>query len=260
MSRWPCRDEAPHLKGSEKGQGRGRGTSCTRHAGSASGRILRHVVGHLPAPALDVPVPHQLPDIEHFAARLIHRLSTKILLDVPIRGSALRSWWNSWWKSRRPFLTLRYCGLWSSTSTFQFLVVEAPFLVFMVFSQDTSLPSRKRISERIVEHFVDPVSSPGEGVFRTFPQIRQSSALQLMDGGGSAGGHTTSTQTHSRHWQPPPGVKVVWNGERNEEGLVWYWHSTRVSTFDLPPLPPGRGAVPPAQGCILILGGRLTFL
>ena len=40
-------------------------------------------------------------------------------------------------------------------------------------------------------------------------------------------------------WQPPPGVKVVWNGERNEEGGVYYWHrETRVSTFDLPPLPP----------------------
>ena len=38
----------------------------------------------------------------------------------------------------------------------------------------------------------------------------------------------------------PPGVKVVWVGERNEEGGVWYWHrDTRVSTIDLPPLPPG---------------------
>ena len=40
--------------------------------------------------------------------------------------------------------------------------------------------------------------------------------------------------------KPPPGVKVVWVGERNEEGGVWYWHrDTRVSTFILPPLPPG---------------------
>ena len=43
-------------------------------------------------------------------------------------------------------------------------------------------------------------------------------------------------RTRASAWQPPPGVKVVWNGERNEEGLVWYWHrETRVSTFDLPP-------------------------
>ena len=47
-------------------------------------------------------------------------------------------------------------------------------------------------------------------------------------------------RTRASAWKPPPGVKVVWIGERNEEGLIWYWHrDTRVSTFDLPPLPPG---------------------
>ena len=51
------------------------------------------------------------------------------------RPCALRSWWNSWWKYRRPYLTLRYSGLWSSTWTFQFLVVEDQVLVFMVFSK-----------------------------------------------------------------------------------------------------------------------------
>ena len=41
-------------------------------------------------------------------------------------------------------------------------------------------------------------------------------------------------------WQAPAGVDVVWYGERVEEGGIWYWHrDTRVSTFDLPPLPPG---------------------
>ena len=46
--------------------------------------------------------------------------------------------------------------------------------------------------------------------------------------------------TNATVWQPPPGVKVVWVGERTEEGEVWYWHrGTRVSTYDLPPLPPG---------------------
>ena len=53
------------------------------------------------------------------------------------RPCALRSWWNSWWKYRRPCLTLRYSGLWNSTSTFQFLVVEDQVLVFKVFSQDS---------------------------------------------------------------------------------------------------------------------------
>ena len=87
--------------------------------------------------------------------------------------------------------------------------------------RSTASPSRKRTSERIVEQIVDPVSrgglhgsssshspagdeeradEPGKGFFRTFPQIKKSakvaphsrsetaSALQLMDGGGSAGG------------------------------------------------------------------------
>ena len=57
-------------------------------------------------------------------------------------GVATRSWWNSWWKFRRPCLTLRYSGLWSSTSTFQFLVVEDQALVFKVFFQDSVLQRR----------------------------------------------------------------------------------------------------------------------
>ena len=47
-------------------------------------------------------------------------------------------------------------------------------------------------------------------------------------------------RTHSTSSNPPPGTKVVWVGERTEEGGVWYWHRvSRVSRFDLPPLPPG---------------------
>ena len=29
--------------------------------------------------------------------------------------------------------------------------------------------------------------------------------------------------THSTSWNPPPGIKVVWVGERTKEGGVWYW-------------------------------------
>ena len=37
-------------------------------------------------------------------------------------------------------------------------------------------------------------------------------------------------RTHSTVWQAPAVVEVVWYGERNEEGGVWYWHrDTRVS-------------------------------
>ena len=40
-------------------------------------------------------------------------------------------------------------------------------------------------------------------------------------------------------WQPPVGIEVDWMGKQEEGGGVWYWHRrTRVSTFDLPPLPP----------------------
>ena len=36
------------------------------------------------------------------------------------------------------------------------------------------------------------------------------------------------------------GVEVVWFGTRDEKGVLYYWHrDTRVSTYDLPPLPPG---------------------
>ena len=39
---------------------------------------------------------------------------------------------------------------------------------------------------------------------------------------------------------PPEGVKVVWVGEQPASGGVWYWDKIpRVSTYDLPPLPPG---------------------
>ena len=51
---------------------------------------------------------------------------------------ALRSWWNSWWKCRRSYPIPRYCGLWSTTSTFQFLVVvEDQVLVFKVVPLDS---------------------------------------------------------------------------------------------------------------------------
>ena len=53
------------------------------------------------------------------------------------RPCVLRSWWDSWWKYRRPCLTLRCSGLWKSSSTFQFLMVEDQVLVFMVFSQES---------------------------------------------------------------------------------------------------------------------------
>ena len=60
------------------------------------GRVLRHFVGHLPAPSLDVPVPQmvdQLPDIEHFFAALspdpeqVIEVPKILPLDVPMRAA-----------------------------------------------------------------------------------------------------------------------------------------------------------------------------
>ena len=136
------------------------------------GRVLRHVVGHLPVPALDVPVPQmvdQLPDIEQFFRALspdpeqVIEVPKILPLDVPMRAA------------------LRVTQL----------VVDQ----VLVFERSTASPSsKKRISQRIVEQIVDPVSSgrlqgsssshspagdeeradePGKGVFRTFPQNRK---------------------------------------------------------------------------------------
>ena len=87
-------------KGTEQGQERRRGTRCTTRprSGGASpqGRVLRHVVGHLPLPALDVPVPQlvdQLPDIVQFF-RALSRDPVQVIevpkilpFDVPLRAA-----------------------------------------------------------------------------------------------------------------------------------------------------------------------------
>ena len=47
-------------------------------------------------------------------------------------------------------------------------------------------------------------------------------------------------RTRLSSWLPPVGIKVVWVGTQDEEGVFYYWHRlTRVSAYDLPPLPPG---------------------
>ena len=108
---------------------------------------------------------------------------------------------------------------------------------------------------------------PGKGVFRTFHQHKKSAkvashsgsellpesspstrAAQLEDSvewvrlrdDNSGKPYYWNRRTNSTFWQAAAGVKVVWIGERDEEGLVWYWHrDTRVSVFDLHPLLPG---------------------
>ena len=177
------------------------------------GRILRHVVGHLPAPSLDVPVSQmvdQLPDIEHFFAALspdpeqVIEVPKILPLDVPMRA-ALRVTQLVEQLVEVP-TTVSYSSLQRTVE--QHVDIPVPggggsssgLQGFLPRQRSTESPSRKRISERSVEQIVDPVSrgslpgslpgqssssshspagdeeradEPGEWVFRTFPQIKK---------------------------------------------------------------------------------------
>ena len=51
--------------------------------------------------------------------------------------------------------------------------------------------------------------------------------------------HFWNRRTNATALKPPPGINVVWVGERPRGRGVWYWHKgTRASTYDLLPLPP----------------------
>ena len=258
-------------------------------------------MGHLPAPSLDVPEPQmveQLPDIEHFFAALspdpeqVIEVPKILPLDVPMRA-ALRVPQQAEQLVEVP-TTVSYSSLQRTVE--QHVDIPVPggggsvssLQGFLPRQRSTASPSRKRISERIVEQVVDPVSrggfpgsssshspagdeecadEPGQGVFRTFPQNKRSAKVTSHPGSELPPHSSSSTpapqlevsvewvrlkddksgkpyywnrRTFSTVWKPPSGVKVVWNSARNEEEARYFWHTeTRVSTFDLPPLPPG---------------------
>ena len=110
------------------------------------GRVLRHVVGIFPCLLLMFLCRRWWTSCRTLSNSFVHshlilsRLSkcprSCLSMSLCARPCALRSWWNSWWKCRRSFPIPRYCGLWSSTSTFQFLVVEDQLLVLKVFPLD----------------------------------------------------------------------------------------------------------------------------
>ena len=166
-----------------------------------------HVVGHLPVPSLDVPVPQMvdhLPDIEHFFAALspdpeqVIEVPKILPLDVPMRA-ALRVTQLVEQLVEVP-TTVSYSSLQRTVE--QLVDIPVPggggpssgLHGFLPRQRSTASPSRKRISERIVEQIVDPVSlgslpgsssslspagdeecadEPGKVVFRTFPQIKK---------------------------------------------------------------------------------------
>ena len=111
-----------------------------------------------------------------------------------------------------------------------------------------------------------PVTA-SQGVFRTFPQNKKSAKVTSHMGSELPPHSSSSTaaaqlegsvewvrfremhagktyywnrRTNSTVWRAPAGVDVVWYGEKDEKGGVYFWHrDTRVSTFILPSLPPG---------------------
>ena len=52
--------------------------------------------------------------------------------------------------------------------------------------------------------------------------------VQLRDGDAGKT-YFWNRRTRATVWKSPPGVKVVWFGERTEEGGSWYWHRVPVS-------------------------------
>ena len=147
----------------------------------------------------------QLPNIVQFFAVQLPVVAEPVI-EVPkilgFRGSSA-----TFVSRRRSYPIPRYSGLWSTTSTFQFLVVKGALLVFKVFSQD-------RIQQFCVEQTVDiPVprsgglqgSCPGQGstassshvgaadgagqgVFRTLPQIKKKCGVGSALGVGTGCG------------------------------------------------------------------------
>ena len=75
---------------------------------------------------------------------------------------------NSCLKCGRPYPTHRYCsGLWSTTSTFQFLIMQGELLIFKVFLPgQSSTALQERFSERLLEQMIDCIPGGGPQGFR----------------------------------------------------------------------------------------------
>ena len=54
--------------------------------------------------------------------------------------------------------------------------------------------------------------------------------VQLRDGNAGKT-YYWNRRTNNTVWQAPAGVEVVWIGERNEEGGVWYWGTASPGRF-----------------------------
>ena len=101
-------------------------------------RTVEQAAAHAPmVQILDIPMLQlvdQLADVMRFFDTL--QPVPEQAIEVPKILCATRSWWNSWWKCRRSCPILPCSRPRSSTSTFQFLVVEDQVLVCKVFPLD----------------------------------------------------------------------------------------------------------------------------
>ena len=106
--------------------------------------LVRHVVEHMAdvcpvVQTLDAPVPQMVDTVLEFFRALDLPVVEQVIAVPKISTDRLsqRLVERRLAQMVEQLVEVRCSGLWSSTSTFQFLVVEAPFLVFMVFSQDS---------------------------------------------------------------------------------------------------------------------------
>ena len=139
------------------------------------GRVLRHVVGHLLLPALDVPVPQmvdQLPNVVQFlAAQLL--VVAEPVIEVPKilpHDIPPRRWCGDTQLVEQLVevpTTVSYSSLQRTVEQHVDILVPggggsvSDLHGFLPRQRSTASPSRKRISERIVEQIVDPVSRGG---------------------------------------------------------------------------------------------------
>ena len=95
---------------------------------------------------------------------------------------------------------------------------------------------RQRSAAAGAEQLADIVSHGPDHVVEHLPESVE--WVQLRDEATSKP-YFWNRRTRETKWKPPPGIRVVWVGEKGSGAEVWYWHKgTRASTYDLPPLPP----------------------
>ena len=63
--------------------------------------------------------------------------------------------------------------------------------------------------------------------------------VQFRDKAGKT--HFWNRRAHETVWRAPADVDVVWVATEDKREIVYFWHRfSRVSTYDLPPLPPPK--------------------